>query len=576
MRHARTAGALGNFAGGRGAALLILGAVVAIAVAAAGASDAAARKARHRHHAGFARQLRSASTARARADRSLVSRAHRIRRCTHSLPPHHCGDIGRALQRAGLRLGRADARLSHLATKPLPAKRSAPAPGLRALGGVLKWHRVRHAHLYVIVRKVPGQADQFLVTRRTAIRPPAVPGQTVRYSARAGVPGSSWAPDVAIGYRPAASRRARQTAPTVHVVGRSLRWNRVGKVGTYVLVSSSPGRTNRYTEVSGTHITPAPTNGATVSYSVRTAVTGSAWSLPASVAYTAPGPPAPAPSSSMVVGLNAGNFGGTGAADVKNAVPAVRIDSAVGGSAVRNFTNIGVKVDVDFSGPYNGGGVSALNAASWVSGTLSFYKSYCTPAMCPWIEVLNEPGGTWFWGSNATSQTNAVAYRSLLQQTWSAFHAQYGAAAPKVLGTVDGSNALQFGQNWWTPAAAAFVDGIVVHPYGGTGDRSSSALGNRQRVIDAHNLTGEPIYATEFGWPTCGSCSSTSDSLQWSEADQATNLTNFVEWARGTGFVAAAFYFNYRDYGGGMAYGVEHQDGSKKPAYSALKAEAAK
>jgi hypothetical protein len=550
-----------------------------MAVIAIGASGAGARRAHHHHrhhHAGFAQQLRTASARRARADRSLVRRAHSVRRCTHSRHRRHCGARRRALQHAGTRLARADARLAQLATKPLPAKTSAPAPGLRALGGVLRLHRVRRARLYVIVRKVPGRPDQFLVTRRTAIRPPAVPGQTVRYSARTAVPGSGWAPEVAIGYRPAAPRRARRTAPTLRVLGNTLRWNRVGKVGTYVLVASSPGRGNRYAEVSGTHVTPAPAGGATVSYSVRTAVTGSAWSVPASVAYAAPAPPPPAPPSSMVVGLNAGNFGSTGAADVKNVVRAVRIDSSVGGSAVRNFTNIGVKVDVDFSGPYNGGGVSAMNAGSWVASALSFYKSYCSPAACPWIEVLNEPGGTWFWGSNAPNQTNAAAYRSLLQQTWTAFHAQYGAAAPKVLGTVDGSNALQFGQNWWTPAAAAFVDGIVVHPYGGTGSRASSALGNRQRVIDAHNLTGEPIYATEFGWPTCGSCSSTSDSLQWSEADQATNLTNFVEWARGTGFVAAAFYFNYRDYGGGMAYGVEHQDGSKKPAYSALQSEAAK
>jgi hypothetical protein len=325
--------------------------------------------------------------------------------------------------------------------------------------------------------------------------------------------------------------------------------------------------------VSGTR---APLQGAATRYSVRTAVRGSAWAVPVSAGYAPPALPPPAPSSSMIVGLNAGSFGTSGAADVKNVVSYVRLDSSVGGSAVRTFANAGVKVDVDFSGPYTSGGVAALNAASWVSNALSFYTANCTPAMCPMIEVLNEPGGTWFWGSNAPNQANAAAYRSLLQQTWTAFHAQYGSAAPKVLATVDGSGALTFGQNWWTPAAAAFVDGIVVHPYGGNGSRASSALGNRQRVTDAHNLTGEPVYATEVGWPTCTSCSATSDSLQWPDADQAANLTGFFDWARSTGYVAAAMYFNYRDYGGGMAYGIEHQDGSKKPAYAALKAEAAK
>jgi Glycosyl hydrolase catalytic core len=435
---------------------------------------------------------------------------------------------------------------------------------------------VRHVRLYVVVRKVPSQPDQYLVTRHASIRPPAVPGQTVRYSARTAIAGSAWAPEVAIGYSAPARPGNRRSAPTLRMAGGTLHWNKIGHVRTYVLVASRPGRPTRFTAVRGTTATPTPVQGATVNYSVRTAVRGSAWAVPVSVPYSAPAPPPAAPPSSMIVGLNAGSFGTAGAADVKNAVGWVRLDSSVGGSAAQTFERAGVKVDLDFSGPYTSGGVSALDAGSWVSNTLSFYKSYCTPAMCPMIEVLNEPGGTWFWGSNAASQSNGVAYRNLLQQTWSAFHAQYGNAAPKVLATVDGSGALTFGQNWWTPAAAAFVDGIVVHPYGGTGDRASSALGNRQRVIDAHNLTGEPIYATEFGWPTCGSCSSTSDSLQWSEADQATNLTNFIDWARSTGFVAAAMYFNYRDYGGGNAYGVEHQDGSKKPAYNALKAEAAK
>jgi hypothetical protein len=243
---------------------------------------------------------------------------------------------------------------------------------------------------------------------------------------------------------------------------------------------------------------------------------------------------------------------------------------------VRNFTRIGVKVDVDFSGPYDRGGVTALGAASWVRDALDFYRSNCTPRMCPWIEVLNEPGGTWFWGPGAAGARNATAYRNLVHETWSAFHLQYGTAAPKVLASVDGSGALTFAHNWWTPAAAAFVDGIVLHPYGGIRARASSALGNRGRVIEAHRLTGMPIYATEVGWPTCPSCSPTADSLQWSAADQARNLTHFMRWARRTGFIRAVFYFNYRDYGGSYAYGIETQHGARKPAYAALRAQAAK
>lgn len=149
----------------------------------------------------------------------------------------------------------------------------------------------------MVVRKVPGELDQFLVTRRTSVRPPAVPGQTVRYSARTAVAGSAWAPEVAIGYSAPASRRSRRTAPNAQAAGRTVRWNKIGRVKTYVLAASSPGKRSRYREVSGTSATPTPIPGATtVSYSVRTAVVGSAWSVPVSVGYSAPPAAAPAPS----------------------------------------------------------------------------------------------------------------------------------------------------------------------------------------------------------------------------------------------------------------------------------------
>ena len=582
MRHARRAGALGRVRGGRAVYLLMLGAFVAIAVAPSGA---AARKTRHRHHhhhASFAHQLRSASAARARADRLLVRRAHAVRRCRESLPPHHCGSRRRALQRAGVRLSRRDLRLARLATRP-PAGNPARAPGLRVLGGVLTWRRVPHARLYVIVRKVPGQGDQFLVTRRTSIRPPAVPGQTVSYSARAAVADSSWAPQVAIGYRPGASRRARKTAPTVRAAGRTLRWNRVGKVTTYVLVTSQPGKANRYSEVTGTHVTP-PAVAATVNYSVRTAVRGSSWSLTATIPYgsTPPSaPPAAAGPSKMLVGLNAGNFGTSGVSDIKNAVGLVRLDSTVGGTTVRNFANAGVKVELDFSGPYTSAGVSALNAASWVSNALSWYAANCNPTSCPFVEVLNEPWWPRWWGTNADSQANADAYARILQGTWAAFHSRYGSGAPKLLAACENADWNNYWCSEWRNSSAVanasqYVDGVTVHPYGGTGNRAQSALGTRSEVTTAYAVSGKPVYVTEVGWPTATQCGPTGDSLQWSQADQATNITNFMEWARGLGYVAAAMYFNYRDFDSCDWYGIETQSGAHKPGYNALKAEAAK
>jgi hypothetical protein len=278
----------------------------------------------------------------------------------------------------------------------------------------------------------------------------------------------------------------------------------------------------------------------------------------------------------MIVGLDAGNYGSTGATDVKGAVNTVRYEADRGASGITAYKNAGLRIQLNFAGPYNSGGVCALNASAWVSETLSFYKANVTPAQAPVIEVLNEPGGTWFWGSNANSSANGVCYRNLLKATYNAFHAQYGSAAPKILGTLDGSNGFSFGKAWLTSDWATYVDGFIVHPYGGNSNKTASALGNRKLIEEARAMTGGPIYVTEVGWPTAVGQSVTGDSMQWTEAEQATNITNFIAWCHGTGYVAEVIYFNYRDYGTNMWYGVLRTDGSKKPAYTALKEAAAK
>src|SRR5512146_3072672 len=248
--------------------------------------------------------------------------------------------------------------------------------------------------------------------------------------------------------------------------------------------------------------------------------------------------PEPSPSpSGMIVGLDAGNYGSSGASDVRGAVNTVRYDAERGATGLENFKKAGLRIQLNFSGPYNSGGVCALNASAWVSETLAFYKANVTPAQAPAIEVLNEPGGSWFWGSGAEGSANAVCYRNLLKKTHEAFHATYGESAPKILGTIDGPNGLTFGKAWYTADWATYVDGFIVHPYGGTGSRTGSALGNRALVESARALTGGPVYITEVGWPTATGQPSTGDSLQWTESEQAANITNFIAWAHNTGYV---------------------------------------
>jgi hypothetical protein len=84
--------------------------------------------------------------------------------------------------------------------------------------------------------------------------------------------------------------------------------------------------------------------------------------------------------------------------------------------------------------------------------------------------------------------------------------------------------------------------------------------------------SGKPVYVTEVGWPTAVGQPCTGDSQQWSEADQATNITNFITWAEGTGYVNMVMIFGLRDYGTNNWYGVERKDGTKKPSYAALHA----
>jgi hypothetical protein len=287
----------------------------------------------------------------------------------------------------------------------------------------------------------------------------------------------------------------------------------------------------------------------------------------------------------MAVGLNEAGWGVPGAQDIASAFQSDRLDTSTG-EPPSDFYNNGVKVDILMRGTCAtcgyGSGVSSINAGSWASSALSYYQSNCPGGVsqCPTLEVLNEPAGSWFWGSDALSSGNEAAYDSLLQTTYTTFHNQYGSASPKILGSYDGGYA--GGSSWGpglyaqNPSIGNYVDGWTVHPYGGCG-YASSAQGSQGNVTGAHAATGKPIYVTEVGWPTAVGQTCTGDSQQWTEAQQAGNIYKFVTWARSTGYVGAVYYFNYRDYGTNMWYGLERwnegngsANGSKKPGWTAL------
>lgn len=298
-------------------------------------------------------------------------------------------------------------------------------------------------------------------------------------------------------------------------------------------------------------------------------------------------PPPRPPPGGMWVGINAGGWGPEQYADVKSAVGYVRLDSENPQTAdISGWTKAGVKVIDDISGPYGSGGVKALNVAEWVRSAVAWVKA--NPAVAA-VEVLNEPGGQWFWGPEAESVASEAAYAKLLKAVHEAFVANFGNARPLILGSYDGGHdsAVTWGEGVWNTSRNGgidvdqYVDGVTVHPYGGTASRAISALGARSQVTAAHAKTGKPVYVTEVGWSTALGRPDAEGGLQWSETEQADNIYNFVTWARSTGYVAAITIYGYRDWGTNEFYGLERwgnptgRNGSRKPAYTALREAAA-
>lgn len=241
----------------------------------------------------------------------------------------------------------------------------------------------------------------------------------------------------------------------------------------------------------------------------------------------------------------------------------VRIENP---SAASSWEAIGEKV-IALENKYSTAGVSGVNSTEYVNKVVTFVRA--NPHVLA-VEVLNEPGGSWFWGSSSESAGNREAYGRLLVAVHEALVTNFGASRPLELASWDGghdsSNA--WGEAWSKNATAlADVDGVTSHPYGGTGARATASLGNRKLVESAHAASHKPVYVTELGFPTKGP---TGDSLQYTEAEQAKATYGFDAWANTTGYVPVVTTYGYRDSEEGGGYGVVRHNGARKPAFTAL------
>ena len=195
-----------------------------------------------------------------------------------------------------------------------------------------------------------------------------------------------------------------QSAPTLTVARHALKWTAIAGVSTYVLVSKVAGQPEKFTSVSGTSVTPTAVPGATVYYSVRTAVDGSAWSSEVAISYPAPAPPptpppdrtdpskeSPAPTSgSFQFGINAGMEPTDGAAATKLGAKVVRIDFGISTTAAQ--------MEPVIAG-YAARGVRVAPLAGFYGGMPSPAEAQ---ALASWARASG-PGGT-YWAAHGNGQ----------------------------------------------------------------------------------------------------------------------------------------------------------------------------
>ena len=532
---------------GRSTAKLLAMTCLALLTIGASAAGASSRHAHSTAHAcsseaiataarTLPRPLSAASKRAKQADRVLVSRAKALKRCLsiHRAHPKRCNATRHAVQRAGSRLASAEKGLARIARTTGKAASSPNkgsdssriAPKLTVSGETLKWSQVAHIGTYVLSRKVPGQADQYTVVNGTSITPPPVPGVTVRYSVRTTASGSAWSSEQPITYAPVETVDA-QSAPAITVSGKTLNWNAIATVNTYVLATQVPGEAEQYSVVSGTSTTPPAVPGATVRYSVRTAVDGSAWSAEVSISYPAATlPPAPAPPppvttepSGVIIGTNDALGWGP---EVAHKILAAGLTSARvgGGPGINNvqrareegFTN---NLDIIGNTP-DDARLATVNTASWTQATLAEVKEAVANGDTL-VEVGNEmylKGGSPHGATNAAEPAKyAEMYMSLANAVDAA-----GIKGVKLLFNSFGNyvrsdgawSEVAKGGGWIADALAAQpglkarVDGFTGHPYGLAGENQEDDWGPGAMEVQ-HNqavalgFVNTEYYVSEFG-----------------------------------------------------------------------------
>ncbi len=275
------------------------------------------------------------------------------------------------------------------------------------------------------------------------------------------------------------------------------------------------------------------------------------------------------PPGTMVIGVDSGGWGGSTFSDLANGgVHYIRTSSTDTHFVEPEASAAGVHIASVIFG--TGGSIAAISPSAYAAEIGAYFEKYGSDGGLT-VEVLNEPGNPYFW----SDPSDYAAYAKLAKAVHEALATLPVSSRPAELCSWDGGEASPepnkpWGQGIKAAGALPYCDGVTVHPYGGKTGGDGGAFGGRKDVELAHSESGKPVYITEIGWPTAVGQSPTGDSQQWTEAQQAANITGFMQWASATGYVPMVIYFNYVDYGSNDFYGIETQERRHKLGFAAL------
>jgi hypothetical protein len=272
----------------------------------------------------------------------------------------------------------------------------------------------------------------------------------------------------------------------------------------------------------------------------------------------------------MVVGVDSGGWAGASTFTdlAKGAISYIRTTGSYASRIEPESHAAGVHIATVVFG--TGGSIAAINPSSYAAEIRSYFAKYGLNGALA-VEVLNEPGNYVFW----SDPSDYAGYAKLAKAVHEALATLPAASRPVELCSWDGGEASASPDKPWgegikAAGALPYCDGVTAHPYGGKTGGDGGALGGRKDVELAHTESGKPVYVTEIGWPTAVGQPPTGDSQQWTEAQQAANITGFMKWAAATGYVPMVIYFNFVDYGTNDFYGIETAARKHKLGFAAL------